>query len=154
MARGVWRRAHAPPVFLNGLSIPLLSLVKMGTDNAGWRLLVLAVMVSLMCVVFPYSPFQCHGHVGAAPVKWPMQSLQREKSFFPSGPLPNASDHCFCPCLPLWVWNKALPWRPSPDARVSSSHQNPLRRRSTAACLQRCLLHPRHFGMDTEPLPC
>lgn len=50
-------------------------LVEMRTDNAGWRLLVLAVMVSLMCVVFPRSPFQCRWRVGAAPVKWPMQLL-------------------------------------------------------------------------------
>lgn len=48
---------------------------EMGTDNMGWRLLVLAVTVSLMCVVFPYSPFRCRWHVGAAPVKWPMQLL-------------------------------------------------------------------------------
>lgn len=56
-------------------------LVEVGTDNMGWRLLVLAVTVSLMCVVFPYSPFRCRWHVGAAPVKWPMQLLWREDFF-------------------------------------------------------------------------
>lgn len=98
-----------------------LHLAKMGMDSTGWRLLLLAVTASLMCVVFPYSPFQRHRRVGAAPVKWPMELLQREDVFFCSGPLPNASDHCFCPRLPPWVWNEALPQRPSPDVRVSSS---------------------------------
>lgn len=102
-------------------------LAKMGmgdVDNAGWRLLVLSGMVSLMCVVFlsmllvsaPPACGSSHSEVARA--------VAAERGFFFfSGPLPNASNHCFCPRLPLWVWSKALPWRPSPDARVPSSHQ-------------------------------
>lgn len=87
-------------------------LAKMPTDNAGWRLrfyffFFFAVTVSLMCVVFPCSPFQRREHVRAAPVKWPVQLLLREN--FPSGPLPNASDHCFCPRLPAWGWSAGVP---------------------------------------------
>lgn len=63
--------------------------------------------VSLMCVVFPCSPFQRRERVRAAPVKWPVQLLLREN--FPSGPLPNASDHCFCPRLPAWGWSAGVP---------------------------------------------
>lgn len=84
----------------------------------------------------PMLPSQHHQRVTAAAVKWSMPLLLRE--YFPSGPLPNASDHCFCPHLPVWGLSKTLPRYPSPKAGGR-----------TVAHPQHRLSHQAYLGMDT-----
>lgn len=94
-------------------------------DNAGWRLLVLSGMVSLMCVVLPsILPVSAPPACGSSRSEVAHAVAAKRGFFFSSGPLPNASNHCFCPHLPLWVWNKALPWRPSPGVLLPPKSSN------------------------------
>lgn len=129
-------------------------LAKMGmddVDSVGWRLLVLSGMVSLMCVVFPSmllvsAPPACgssHSEVARA--------VAAKRGFFfpqvlcqmPPTIVSVLASHCgsgarHCPGALALMPGCLPPTEGSPT------------RGSAAACPQHCLLHPRHFGMDTQ----
>lgn len=104
-------------IFPNRLLIPPLSIwqrCRWTMQAGGFCFFFFFCCDGLDVCGLPMLPSQHHQHVTAAAVKWSMPLLLRE--YFPSGPLPNASDHCFCPRLPVWGWSKTLPRCPSPNA--------------------------------------
>lgn len=117
-------------------------------DNAGWRLLVLSGMVSLMCVVLPSMlPVSAPPACGSSRTEVAHAVAAKRGFFFPQ---------VLCQTPPTIVsvlashCGSGTRHCPGALALVPSSHQNPPTRGSTAACPQECLLHLRHFGMDTQ----